>query len=182
MNLYAFIYYKVLGWKATDTFPARRKCIICVAPHTSNWDFIMGELYYRAICRHAGFFMKKDWFFWPLGPILRRMGGIPVQRDRKTSMTDAVAEVARRADDFVVAITPEGTRSRVSEWKRGFYYIALKANLPIQCYALDYKNKQIVGTLELQPTGDVEADLRRIMDYFRPYEGKYPEKFCVEEL
>ena len=174
--------FRKMGWQVEMTVPYRDKCIICVAPHTSNWDFIIAELYYHSIGRTAGFLMKKEWFFWPMGVLFRSMGGIPVERSRDVSLTDRVAEAAIKAERFELAVTPEGTRSLVTKWKRGFYFIALKAGLPIQLYAIDYKNKRIVCTKELVPSGDVEADMRLIMDYYRPYEGKYPGKFAVEDI
>ena len=174
--------FRKMGWQVEMTVPYRDKCIICVAPHTSNWDFIIAELYYHSIGRTAGFLMKKEWFFWPMGVLFRSMGGIPVERSRHVSLTDRVAEAAIKAERFELAVTPEGTRSLATKWKRGFYFIALKAGLPIQLYARDYKNKRIVCTKELVPSGDVEADMRLIMDYYRPYEGKYPGKFAVEDI
>ena len=174
--------FRKMGWQVEMTVPYRDKCIICVAPHTSNWDFIIAELYYHSIGRTAGFLMKKEWFFWPMGVLFRSMGAIPVERCRHVSLTDRVAEAAIKAERFELAVTPEGTRSLVTKWKRGFYFIALKAGLPIQLYAIDYKNKRIVCTKELVPSGDVEADMRLIMDYYRPYEGKYPGKFAVEDI
>ena len=174
--------FRKMGWQVEMTVPYRDKCIICVAPHTSNWDFIIAELYYHSIGRTAGFLMKKEWFFWPMGVLFRSMGGIPVERNRHVSLTDRVAEAAMKADRFELAVTPEGTRSLATKWKRGFYFIALKAGLPIQLYAIDYKRKRIVCTQELVPSGDVEADMRLIMDYYRPYEGKYPGKFAVEDI
>ena len=174
--------FRKMGWQVEMTVPYRDKCIICVAPHTSNWDFIIAELYYHSIGRTAGFMMKKEWFFWPMGVLFRSMGGIPVERSRHVSLTDRVAEAAIKAERFELAVTPEGTRSLATKWKRGFYFIALKAGLPIQLYAIDYKNKRIVCTQELVPSGDVEADMRLIMDYYRPYEGKYPGKFAVEDI
>lgn len=174
--------FRKMGWQVEMTVPYRDKCIICVAPHTSNWDFIIAELYYHSIGRTAGFLMKKEWFFWPMGVLFCSMGGIPVERSRHVSLTDRVAEAAIKAERFELAVTPEGTRSLATKWKRGFYFIALKAGLPIQLYAIDYKNKRIVCTKELVPSGDVEADMRLIMDYYRPYEGKYPGKFAVEDI
>ena len=174
--------FRKMGWQVEMTVPYRDKCIICVAPHTSNWDFIIAELYYHSIGRTAGFLMKKEWFLWPMGVLFRSMGGIPVERSRHVSLTDRVAEAAIKAERFELAVTPEGTRSLATKWKRGFYFIALKAGLPIQLYAIDYKNKRIVCTKELVPSGDVEADMRLIMDYYRPYEGKYPGKFAVEDI
>ena len=174
--------FRKMGWQVEMTVPYRDKCIICVAPHTSNWDFIIAELYYHSIGRTAGFLIKKEWFFWPMGVLFRSMGGIPVERSRHVSLTDRVAEAAIKTERFELAVTPEGTRSLVTKWKRGFYFIALKAGLPIQLYAIDYKNKRIVCTKELVTSGDVEADMRLIMDYYRPYEGKYPGKFAVEDI
>lgn len=176
------IFFDLLGWSEKVTVPHHDKCIICVAPHTSNWDFVLAELYYHAIGRTAGFLMKKEWFFWPLGILFRKMGGVPVERSRKTSLTDQLAARAAKADRFELAVTPEGTRSLVTTWKRGFYFIALKAQLPIMLYAIDYENKQVVATKTLVPSGDVEADMKEIMDYYRPYKGKHPEKFAVEEI
>ena len=130
-NFCDWLLYKRMGWTADVTEDHPDKFIICLAPHTSNWDFILGLLYSRSIGMKINFLMKKEWFFWPLGPIFKSLGGIPVYRQKKTSMTDAMAETAKKADQFRLCITPEGTRSKTAEWKKGFYFIALKAGLPI---------------------------------------------------
>ena len=166
-----------MGWKTEVTVELPQKYIIALAPHTSNWDFLMGQLYSRAEGFRCGFMMKKDWFFWPLGPIFRRMGGIPVTRSRHTSLTDQVADAARKSETFSLCITPEGTRKAVSEWKRGFYYIAQKADLPILLFGLDYGQKRIVCTKSIRPTGDIETQMAEIKEYFRPFKGKHPEGF-----
>ena len=105
-----------------------------------------------------------------------------MERSRHTSLTDQLGELAQSADYFNLAVTPEGTRQRVETWKRGFYYIALKAGIPIQLFAIDAKHKRIVCNKELWPSGDVEADMKTIMEYYRPFEGCafYPEKFAIE--
>lgn len=171
-----------MGWTIHVDQPTPPKCIICVAPHTSNWDFLIGELYYASIGHTSQFLMKREWFFWPLSPLLRKLGGIPVERSRHTSLTDQLAERAISATHFSLAVTPEGTRSLTTRWKRGFYFIALKAQLPILLYAIDYTSKQIVCTQTLIPTGDVEADMRTIMRYYAPFQGKgkHPEKFALD--
>ena len=97
-------------------------------------------------------------------------------------MTDTLAERIKQMDHFELAVTPEGTRSRVEKWKRGFYFIAHKSVIPIQLYDLDYKNKVIKCTKEIFPTGDVDADMREIMEYYRHSNAKHPEKFAVEEI
>lgn len=107
-----------MGWKKTVTVDHPNKYIICIAPHTSNWDFLIGQLYAKAEGIKANFLMKKEWFFWPLGPIFKAMGGIPVWRSKNCSMTDNLAEQAKKMETFHLSITPEGTRSLNPEWKR----------------------------------------------------------------
>lgn len=170
-----------MGWKKEVTTDLPTKGIICLAPHTSNWDFIIGLLYSRAEGIWSNFLMKREWFFWPLGPLFRHLGGIPVWRDRRSSLTDRLAESARQADRFMICVTPEGTRSLNPDWKKGFYFIAQKAGLPIILYAIDYEKKQIVSTKTLHPTGDVEKDMREIKLYFKDFKGKIPEKFTIGE-
>lgn len=171
-----------MGWKEDVDQPTPDKCIICIAPHTSNWDFFIGKTYYTALGRTSNFLMKKEWFFWPLGPMFRRMGGIPVERSRHTSLTDQLAKLALESTHFSLAVTPEGTRSRNTEWKRGFYYIALKAKLPILLYGIDFATKTIVCKRTLIPSGDVETDMRIIADYFKNFKGKHPENFALPTL
>ena len=174
--------YRHLGWKTNVTVTHPEKFIIGLAPHTSNWDFILGQLYAGAEGLHINFLMKKEWFFWPLGPLFRRLGGIPVFRDRHTSMTDNLADEARKRDRFCLCITPEGTRSLNPDWKKGFYFIALKANLPILLYGADYEKKLITCTKQLIPSGDLEADMREIKLYFKDFKGKKPEKFTIGNI
>lgn len=176
------ILFKWLGWRERVTVTPPRKCILCVAPHTSNWDFIIGKLYYWAKGEKAQFLMKKEWFAGPLGPLFRKMGGIPVERSRSVSLTDQLAARANKSADFRLAVTPEGTRSLAPVWKRGFYYIALKAGIPIVLYAIDYKNREIVCTKIIRPSGAVDDDMREIMEYYRPFNGRHPGKFAVEEI
>lgn len=168
-----------MGWTKDITVAHPDKYIICLAPHTSNWDFILGQLYSRAEGLRINYLMKKEWFFWPLGPIFRKTGGIPVYREKKTSMTDNLAETAKRSESFRLCITPEGTRSRNPDWRKGFYFIALKAGLPILLYGLDFDKKLIQCTKCIMPTGDVEKDMQEIKQYFADYKGKHPENFAI---
>lgn len=171
-----------MGWTADVTEDHPDKFIICLAPHTSNWDFILGLLYSRSIGMKINFLMKKEWFFWPLGPIFKSLGGIPVYRQKKTSMTDAMAETAKKAEQFRLCITPEGTRSKTAEWKKGFYFIALKAGLPILLYGVDYEKKLISCKKTVIPIGDVDTDMRDIKLYFKDFKGKKPENFTIGEV
>lgn len=177
-----WLLYKRMGWCTEITELHPQKYIICLAPHTSNWDFIIGTLYSRANGVKSHFLMKKEWFFWPLGPIFKRMGGIPVYRTKRVSMTDSMAEAAKKAETFHLCITPEGTRSRVEEWKKGFYFIALKANLPILLYGLDYERKLIQCTKTIYPSGDLEKDMREIKRYFKDFKGKILDNFTIGDI
>ncbi len=168
-----------MGWTADVTEVCPEKCIICLAPHTSNWDFIIGMLYNGATGLKSNFLMKKEWFVWPLGWFFRRMGGIPVYRQKHTSMTDTMAQTARQAKQFRLCVTPEGTRSRVEEWKRGFYIIAQKADIPILLYGLDYERKLILCTRTIMPSDDMERDIKDIKLYFKDLKGKKPENFTI---
>lgn len=181
-QLARWILYKRMGWKTIITVEHPSKYIICLAPHTSNWDFVIGQLFGLAERRTTNFLMKKEWFFWPLGPLFRRLGGIPVYRDRNTSMTDTLAQAAKERKDFCLCITPEGTRSLNPDWKKGFYYIALKAGIPILLYALDFEHKEIRCTRSIMPSGDIDADMREIKLYFKDIKGKNPEQFSIGEI
>ena len=173
-----WLLYKKLGWTKCVTVAHPDKFIICLAPHTSNWDFIIGQLYAQAEGFKINFLMKREWFFWPLGVIFGSLGGIPVWRSKHTSMTDNLAETAKTKDSFKLCITPEGTRSPNTEWKKGFYFIALKAETPILLYGVDYEKKKIVCTDSFTPSGNIDEDMPKIKSYFKDFKGKKPENFA----
>lgn len=178
-----YILFHMMGWSVEISVPERKKAILCVAPHTSNFDFIIGELFCQATQRKANFLMKKSWFFFPLGQLFRLLGGIAVDRNKHTHMTDAIADTAKREEFFQIAITPESTRSKAPIWKKGFFFIALKAQIPIQLYALDFKNKKIICTKEIFPKEECfKEQMKEIMQYYKNIKGKHPEKFVIEEI
>jgi 1-acyl-sn-glycerol-3-phosphate acyltransferase len=123
--------------------------------------------------------MKKEWFFFPVGLLMKRMGGIPVDRSRKNSLTDTMAATFAKNDIFRLTVSPEGTRKLVAEWKKGFYFIACKAQVPIVLAFIDYKKKELgLGRIFI-PTGDVERDLPEIMEFYSTKTGKFAERFNV---
>ncbi len=171
----------IIGWRAEVSVPDYPKCIICVAPHTSNWDFIIAEIAYTSVGRHAGFLMKAQWFFWPLGCFFRSIGGIAVHRkNKKTSLTDEVVELFGRKDRLQIAITPEGTRSANAKWHTGFLHIARQANVPVVLGIIDYEHKAVIIKDEFTPSDNVEDDIKRIKNYYKDFKGKYPEK-CITD-
>lgn len=172
-----FIFNKLLGWKVVNILPDIPKCVIAIAPHTSNYDFVIGKLAYSSIGRTANFLMKKEWFFFPFNLIFSSMGGVPVDRKRAQSLTETMTGEFKRREKFQLAIAPEGTRKRVQQWKKGFYYIALKADVPIVLIALDYDKKEALFLDIFLPTGDLEEDMRKIRSKYTGTKGKYPENF-----
>ena len=168
---------RLVGWKLGPLVEDVPKCVICVAPHTSNWDFIVGKLFYTSIGRNARFLIKKDWFFFPFNLLFNWLGGVPVNRDKRTSVTDQMVEEFKRRDEFQLAVTPEGTRKRVDEWKKGFYFIAQKANVPILMAYLDYKKKEAGFKGIFYPTGDVEKDIQAIRAHYKDVTACHPENF-----
>ena len=156
----------ILGWRVEGNFPGLRKFVVVVAPHTSNWDFVVGIAAYLALEIAATWFGKHTLFHWPLGPLLRSFGGIPVVRNRPTNVVDLyVAEFARR-DRMVLAIAPEGTRSRVAEWKTGFYRIAVGAGAPIVPVALDFGTRTVRIFPPFAPTGNLKEDVALLRGLF----------------
>lgn len=168
----------MMGWKIVNVIPDVPKCVICVAPHTSNWDFIIGKLFYNAVGRNASFLIKKEWFIFPFSLIFKKMGGVPVDRGKRTSVTDQMVERFKTMDVFQLAITPEGTRKPAKDWKKGFYFIAEKANVPILMAFLDYGTKEVgfKGGI-FHPTGDADADIRTIRTLYNDVTARHPENF-----
>lgn len=170
---------KITRWKVVGDTDIPDKCVICVAPHTSNWDFPLGLITYTAMGKHASFLMKKDWFFFPMSVLFKAIGGIPVDRSKKTSLTDQIVEIYNSRESFQLAITPEGTRKHNPEWKKGFYYIALAAKVPIAIIAFDYKNKTIYFKNIFVPTGDADGDLAEIKSFYKGVTAKHPKNFAL---
>lgn len=181
MQKFSKFILRVFGWKSVITVEELPKSVICVAPHTSNWDFILGKFFYWSANKHASFLMKKSWFFFPISLILKSMGGVPVDRSKSMSVTDQVTKMFEENEQFHIAITPEGTRSLRKKWKMGFYHIAIKANVPIQLAYLDYKKKEMGITEIFYPTGDMDADLKYIRAFYKNITPKFPEKFYIEK-
>ncbi len=175
-HIYSLL-FRLCGWSVKGSMPANiKKWVIIVAPHTSNWDFLVG-LAARSILRlKAKYLAKKELFAFPFGWVFRALGGYPVDRSKNTNFVDAVVDIFNANDTFSIAITPEGTRSYVSKWKTGFYYIALKANIPIVMVAFDYANRQVLVEPPFYPTGDAERDIEYMKNYYRKIEGKNPDK------
>jgi 1-acyl-sn-glycerol-3-phosphate acyltransferase len=168
----------IAGWRIIGGIPTDlKKCVVIVAPHTSMWDFVWGRLAFWDMRVKVKFLIKKESFETFYGGLVKWAGGIPVDRKNSTKMVDAVARLFKEHDSLFITITPEGTRKYSPNWKKGFYYIALKANVPIALGILDYKSKEGgVGKI-FTPSGNFEEDFKMIEDFYRGRTGKYPENF-----
>ncbi|MEO7513856.1 MAG: lysophospholipid acyltransferase family protein [Gemmatimonadaceae bacterium] len=170
---------RMLGWRVTGNFPDLPRMVVIVAPHTSNWDFVAGFAAYLAMNLEASWFGKHTLFHWPMGGILRQFGGIPIERAGESAagvVEQQVAEFGRR-QRMVLALTPEGTRRKVLEWKSGFYRIAVQAGVPIVPVAMDYATRRVIIGAAFYPTGSYERDISAIRGRFDGVTARYPAQF-----
>lgn len=171
--VYYFFFVLVGGWKIKGDVPRNlRKYIIAVAPHTSNWDFLIG-LAVRSIKRFPSNFLgKKELFTSPFGWLFKKLGGYPVDRSKHTHLVDQVVQLIQENEQFVVAIAPEGTRKSVNKWKTGFYHMAYKGGIPIVLASFDYPSKTVEFSTPFYPTGDFDQDAPVIARFFDGKKGK----------
>ncbi len=166
---------RLMGWRIEGELPRLDKFVVIGAHHTSNWDFVLFLAAKFVLRINARWFGKHTIFRWPFNNLLQRWGGIPVRRHLKLNMVDQAIQGFRDNPQFMLILSPEGTRKKVERWKMGFYHIACGAGVPIVLGALDYAEKRIVIGPAFQPTGDQAADLKAMLDFFRPYPPKKPE-------
>lgn len=168
---------KILGWKIVGVVPVK-KCVITVAPHTSIADFILGRLAYCSIDMDVKFLIKKEFFDIPiLKSMLLKMGGLPVDRSRNNNLVTQVAAMFKNHDTLNIVIAPEGTRKRVNKWKKGFYYMAEMADVPIILGFLDFKKKELGFGPMFYPTGNYEEDWKFMENFYRGITAKHPERY-----
>jgi 1-acyl-sn-glycerol-3-phosphate acyltransferase len=164
------------GWKVETGSPAADKYILVVYPHTSNWDFPFGYLAKMSLGLKLHWVGKHSLFRWPFGPLARWLGGIPVNRRSRNNVIDQMAARFRTSDQLIIAITPEGTRSRTEAWKSGFYHIARGAGVPLALAYIDYGRKRMGISPPFELSGDVEADLAHIRAFYADKQGRYPDQ------
>lgn len=162
------------GWRIDGDFPARPKMVAIVAPHTSNWDFIVGILTVFAIGIRVRFLGKHTLFKRGLGVLMRWFGGIPVNREAPQGLVPQVVEAIENADQVFLAITPAGTRSSTKPWKSGFYNIAVAARVPILPVIFDGPSRAIRLLPPFEPSGDYEADLPKLLALYAGVRGLKP--------
>ena len=171
------IYWKLSGWKIAGEFPYQyKKMVLAVAPHTSWIDVLIGFAARNELkITHAKFLGKKELFVWPLGWILRKLGGTAVDRFSKHGLVEQVAALFATHEIFLLGMAPEGTRKRVDKLRSGFYHIAKLAQVPILPIGLDYKNKQLVLGEPFFASDDEAADFKKIIAFFADIKGREPD-------
>ncbi len=147
-----------------------------MAPHTSNWDFIIGMAARSILQLNTHFLGKKELFRFPLGIFFRQWGGLPVDRSQSGQMVEKIIDLFNQHDEFSICIAPEGTRKKTQKLKTGFYHIAYQLGIPIIMVGLDYPSKAIHIHPPFYPCGNLEKDLTFILDFFRPFRGRYPHQ------
>jgi 1-acyl-sn-glycerol-3-phosphate acyltransferase len=167
---------RIFGWRVEGSRPPTSKAVVIAYPHTSNWDlpFTLAVAYALDVDIH--WLGKTSIFKPPFGRFMRSLGGVPVERSRSTNLVDSIVATLAPIDDLLVIIPPEGTRSQAGRWKSGFYWVAVRAEIPIILGYLDYERKAGGLGEVLYPTGDIDADIEKIKVFYQGVRGKFPEK------
>ena len=167
---------KVCGWTPVGDLPTDDKVVFAAAPHTTNWDGFWLLVYKIALDVEVHFLAKHTLFWWPLGPILRALGALPIDRNISASTVQQVVDIFAERDRFWFALAPEGTRKWQPYWKTGFYRIAKSANVPLVLAFIDYKKKQMGIGITLPDGQTMEQDLQTIREFYAPFTGGRPER------
>ncbi len=166
---------RLLGWEICGEVPRPRKIVLIAGPHTSNWDFVLLLAVMFTLRMKIHWLGKHTLFKPPFRAITKWLGGIPVNRSKAMNVARQVVDVYQTSERLIVLITPEGTRSKVSQWKTGFYRIAEGAGVPIVFAYADYSRKKVGFGPTLQPSGDIAKDLPLIKAFYKDKIGKNPE-------
>lgn len=177
--MWAFLARKILqlsGWTMSSGAPDVPKAVIIAAPHTSNWDGFWAMTYIVAVRLDVKFFAKRSLFWFPLGNVLRLLGGVPLDRGRAGSAVDQAVELFEQNDSVYFGLAPEGTRADVPYWKSGFYRIAVAADVPVVPGFLDFGTRRIGFGAAITLSGDQDADLEKFRAVYEDIKGRHPEK------
>ncbi len=173
---------RLIGWKVDATLPQEKKLVMIGAPHTSNWALPIGLLCFWSAPLRLSWVAKKQLFVGPFNYFFRALGGIPVDRSMRSGFIKQIAQQFEEHDEIIIGLTPEGTRSKTTYWKTGFYYIALEAKVPICLAYIDYPSRTIGFGKIIRPTGDINKDFEQINAFYQDKKGKYPENQGAIEI
>jgi len=180
MRSLATLFMRASGWKFSgELFPTTNKFVLIVAPHTSNWDFLVGLQAMFALGIRGTFLAKNTLFRFPLGILMRWLGGIPVDRKAAQDVVTQTVTFFRDNEKVIAVVAPEGTRSAAGKWRTGFYWIAHRAGVPILPVAFDYSVREVRVFPLFTPTGDMETDLPKLIAIYTPHMALFPEQYVV---
>ena len=164
---------RAAGWRLVGELPDVPKLVLIAAPHSSWWDGVFGLLFRSALGVDVSFMAKRELFAGPLGWLLRRLGGIPIERTEAHGVVEQMTLRFAEAQRLWLGITPEGTRKRVDKWKNGFWHIARSAGVPILPVYFDYPSRTIGIGAPFEPGGDLDADLAALRAFYAPWRGRH---------
>lgn len=180
MRTAAIGFMRATGWKFSgESFPALERFVLIVGPHTSNWDFLVGLQAMYALGIRGTFLAKATLFRFPMGLLMRWLGGVPVDRSSNSDVVTQTAEVIRHSDRIIAVLAPEGTRKATSRWRTGFYWIAHKAGVPIVPVAFDYSTREVRVFPAFTSTGDVERDMPQLTALYGSHMALFPAQYAV---
>ncbi len=167
-------------WHIEGEVLDRAKFVMVVAPHTSIYDFFTGLATKLTLGCRSQWLVADRYTWWPLGSILRSFGAMPVDRSAHHDLVSKMIQRFNQEDKFILTIFPEGTRRRVEKWKTGFWHIASGADVPIQIVGIDYEKRATIFGPALDPSGNLEADMKEIQAWYRGVKAKHPDQFFGE--
>lgn len=167
--------FRKCGWDIEGELPNLTHYIIAVIPHTSNWDFIIGVFTKWSLGLNVNYIGKHQLFRFPYGFIFRWLGGRPVNRTQANNLVEQVSNIYKQEKKFILALAPEGTRTKVQKLKTGFYHIAEEANIPVLQIGFDFKKRRVIVGDLFYPTGDKDTDMKMFLEFYRTIVPKYPE-------
>lgn len=187
LRLICTLLFKIHGWKIDPNIPDElRGSVVVSAPHTSNWDFVYAIATFHLLKTPIRFTIKKEWMKFPINLIFKPLGAIGIDRTPKSegqerpSTVDLMTELFIDSPDLILLVTAEGTRSRRENWRSGFYHTAVNAAVPIVLGYLNYRTKTAGMGKAVSPTGEINTDMARIMDFYKDKAAKFPEKFSLD--
>lgn len=171
----AHMVMRAKGWRFAGETPTARKCILLGAPHTSNWDFILTLALIHEYRLRLNYMIKDSVFVGPFGWLVRSLGGIPIDRSRRSNMVDKTVEAFKAYDDMIIGILPEGTRKKTDYWKSGFYHIAYGASVPLYPVRVDGPGRTLTIGPRFDVSGDIVSDMEKLAQFFGDAKGILPE-------
>jgi len=178
-TLSGFFLVKVLGWKINGDFPALNKSVVIFAPHTSYYDGLYGKLYLNEIGIDYKILSKKELFFFPMTLVMKLIHSIPVGQQYKNTINHVVG-LFNSTEKLHILLSPEGTRKKVEKWNKGFYYMAMKAKVPITVGCIDYKKKEIGVAGVIDSSQSIDAVMKQLNLIYKDVTAKHPERFALE--